>query len=295
MRFRFIHAEKANYPLWLLCAVLEVSRQGYYSWLSRGEAQVDYAALDAAIRKVHKENGRRYGTRRQVKALADLGFHVTRRTVRNRMVALNLKVRYPKAFRVTTKSDPTATYAKNLLARNFQQEQPNRAWVGDISYIKTSSGFLYLAVVIDLYSRMVVGWSVQPHMRAELVTDALRMALGRRQVAPGLIFHSDRGSQYTAASFVRTCRDAGIVQSMSRKGNCWDNAVSESFFSTIDRELLADGRSWSPERSRLEIFTFIETYYNRTRLHSTLGYVSPSKFEKMALQQPELGTATLAA
>lgn len=207
------------------------------------------------------------------------------------MIANGLKVRYPKAFRVTTKSDPKATYAPNHLDRDFQQPQPNRAWVGDISYIKTSSGFLYLAVVIDLYSRMVVGWSVQPHMRAELVDDALKMALGRRKATPGLIFHSDRGSQYTSTTFRKTCDKAGIVQSMSKKGDCWDNAVSESFFATIDRELLSDGRSWSPGRSRLEIFSYIEAYYNRTRLHSTLGYLSPSKFEMEALQYPELSDA----
>ena len=182
-------------------------------------------------------------------------------------------------------------FAPNHLDRDFQQQQPNLAWVGDISYIKTSSGFLYLAVVIDLYSRMVVGWSVQPHMRAELVGDGLKTALGRRKGAPGLLFHSDRGSQYTSAAFRKICAKAGIVQSMSKKGDCWDNAVSESFFATIDRELLSDGRSWSPGRSRLEIFTYIEAYYNRTRLHSTLGYLSPSEFEREALQYPELSVA----
>jgi transposase InsO family protein len=291
VRFRFIHAERANYPLWLLCFVLCVSRQGYYSWLSRGQKVTDYTELDEAIKAVHKDNRRRYGTRRQVMALANKGFNVSRRTVRKRMIANGLKVRYPKAFRVTTKSDPKATFAPNYLDRDFQQPHPNRAWVGDISYIKTSSGFLYLAVVIDLYSRMVVGWSVQPHMRAELVGDALKMALGRRKAAPGLIFHSDRGSQYTSTVFRKTCERAGIVQSMSKKGDCWDNAVSESFFATIDRELLSDGRSWSPGRSSLEIFTYIETYYNRTRLHSTLGYLSPSDFEMEALQHPELSAA----
>ena len=296
VRFRFIHAEKANYPLWLLCFVMCVSRQGYYSWLSRGEKKVsDYTELDEAIKAIHKDNRRRYGTRRQVKSLARRGFNVSRGTVRKRMVANGLKVRYPKAFRVTTKSDPKAAVAPNHLDREFQQHQPNRAWVGDISYIKTSSGFLYLAVVVDLYSRMVVGWSVQPHMRAELVDDALKMALGRRKVAPGLLFHSDRGSQYTSAAFRKSCKNAGIVQSMSKKGDCWDNAVSESFFATIDRELLSDDRSWSPERSRLEIFTYIEVYYNRTRLHSTLGYLSPSEFETEALPYPEPSVAEKAA
>ena len=285
MRFRFIHAEKANYPLWLLCSVLRVSRQGYYSWLDRGERQApDHTELDQAIKEIHKDNYRSYGTRRQRRELGKRGLRVGRGTVRERMEKLGLKVKYPSAFRVTTQADLSANFAPNLLDRNFNPEQANQAWCGDISYVKTSSGFLYLAIVIDLHSRRVVGWSVQNHMRAELVDEALRMALGRREVTSGLIFHSDRGSQYTSDKFRTTCREAGIVQSMSRKGNCWDNAVSESFFSAIDRELLSDGRSWLPERSRLEIFTYIETYYNRRRLHSSLDYQSPAEFESKALQ-----------
>jgi putative transposase len=280
MRYRFIHVEKANYPLWLLCAILQVSRQGYYSWLERGErSDKDYSDLDKAIKKIHDENKRCYGTRRQKCELEKKGFKISRRTIHKRMVAQGLKVRYPKAFRVTTKSDPSATFSPNLLDRNFNPEQPNQAWCGDITYVKTSKGFLYLATVIDLHSRLVVGWSMQDHMRAELVDDALRMALGRRDVKPGLIFHSDRGSQYTSGTFRDTCLDFEIIQSMSKKGDCWDNAVAESFFSTIDKELLSDGRSWPPERTKLEIFTYIETYYNRRRLHSTLGYLSPTEFE----------------
>ena len=289
MRFRFIHAEKATYPLGLLCRVLEVSTKGYYSWLDRGEATYpDRAELDQAVKEVHHENKRRYGSRHVKEALEKKGVQVGRTSVRASMRRQGLKVRYPKAFRVTTKADPDATYAPNILNRQFEHDKPNQAWVGDISYVKTSNGFLYLAVVIDLYSRMVVGWSIQPHMRASLVDDALRMALGRRDVSAGLIFHSDRGSQYTSVKFRATCHEFEIVQSMSRKGNCWDNAVSESFFSAIDRELLSDGRSWSPESSRLKIFTYIETYYNRKRLHSSLGYESPSEFENEAQQSTEL-------
>ena len=292
MRFRFIHVEKTTYPLGLLCRVLEVSTKGYYSWLERGEATFpERVELDQAVRKIHRENDRRYGSRRIKEALAENGVYVGRTSVRASMRRMSLKIRFPKAFRVTTNADPNASYAPNLLNRQFKQEAPNQAWVGDISYVRTSSGFLYLATVIDLHSRMVVGWSVQPHMRAGLVDDALRMALGRRDVGNGLIFHSDRGSQYTSEKFRETCREFGIVQSMSRKGNCWDNAVSESFFSAIDRELLSDGRSWSPERSRLEIFTYIETYYNRKRLHSTLGYKSPLRFEREARQTVELPNA----
>lgn len=292
MKFRFINAEKTIFPLWLLCKVMGVSPKGFYSWRERGEKiDTDHAELDEAVRKVHLEHKRRYGSRRVKDALADDGIQAGRHTVRASMRRLGLKVRYPKAFRVTTKADPDACFAPNILSRQFDQDAPNQVWVGDISYIKTSSGFLYLAVVIDLYSRMVVGWSVQRHMRAELVDDALRMALGRRDVKPGLVFHSDRGSQYTSEKFRKTCQEFGIIQSMSRKGDCWDNAVSESFFSTIDRELLSDGRSWSPERSRLQIFTYIETYYNRKRLHSTLGNKSPSRFEDEARPSTELGRA----
>lgn len=292
MRYRFIHAERANYPLWLLCRVLKVSRKGYYSWLKRGESSgSEYGELDRAIKTIHKENRRRYGTRRVRAALAKRGVHVGRRTVACRMRNLGLKVKYPKAFRVTTEADPAAAPAPNLLNRKFHQTAPNRVWVGDISYIRTANGFLYFAFVVDLFSRAVVGWSVQSHMKAELVDDALRMALGRRDVQPGLVFHSDRGSQYTSEKFRNTCQDFGIIQSMSRKGDCWDNAVAESFLSAIDRELLVDGRSWSPERSKLEIFTYIETYYNRKRLHSTLGYKSPLAFEEEARQDAELGRA----
>ena len=291
MRYRFIHAERATYPLWLLCKVLGVSRKGYYSWLKRGEADPDYRELDQAIRRIHRENARRYGTRRVKAVLEDDGVRAGRRLIRRRMRHLGLKVRYPKAFRVTTNADPNADYAPNILARRFDQDGPNEVWVGDISYVRTCSGFLYLAFVVDLFSRMVVGWSVQPHMRAELVDDALRMALGRRDIKPGLVFHSDRGSQYTSDKFHKTCEEFGIVQSMSRKGDCWDNAVAESFLSAIDRELLSDGRSWSPERSKLEIFSYIETYYNRKRLHSTLGYKSPWGFESKARQINELSQA----
>lgn len=289
MRFRFIHAEKATYPLGLLCRVLKVSRKGYYAWRSRGEATGrDHSALDKAIKKVHQENSRRCGTRRMVTDLARSGIGVSRKTVRKRMAELGLKVRYHRAFRVTTKSDVDANFEPNRLNRNFHRNSPNEAWVGDITYVKTCSGFQYLATVIDLHSRMVVGWSMKPHMRSSLVEDALNMALGRRETKPGLIFHSDRGSQYTSASFRQVCKDAGIIQSMSRKGNCWDNAVSESFFATIDRELLCDGRSWTPERSRLEVFTYIETYYNRRRSHSTLGYLSPSEFELKSAHLPDM-------
>lgn len=289
MRFEFIQAEKDNFPLWLLCRAMSVSRKGYHSWQSRGSTSKNdgSATLDQAVREVHREHKRRYGSRRVKAELDKKGIKAGRTAVRQSMRRQNLKVRYPKPFRKTTVSDPNAAFAPNILDRNFACEAPNTAWVGDISYVNTSGGFLYLAVVIDLHSRMVVGWSVQSHMRAELVDDALRMAVGRRDSRPR-VFHSDRGSQYTSSKFSETCGEFGIVQSMSRKGNCWDNAVSESFFSAIDRELLSDGRSWSPERSRLEIFTYIETYYNRRRLHSTLGYQSPADFEKQASTIAEL-------
>ena len=221
LRYLLIQAERANFPLWLLCKVLEVSVKGYYSWLKRGEASGEnFVNLDEAVREIHRDNKRRYGSRRIKEALADKEIRVGRKAVRASMARLKLKVRYPKAFRVTTKADSRAHFCPNILRRQFRQVAPNQVWVGDISYIKTSSGFLYLAVVIDLYSRMVVGWSVQRHMRAELVDKALRMALQRRDLKPGLLFHSDRGSQYTSAQFRKTCQDFSIVQSMSRKGDC---------------------------------------------------------------------------
>lgn len=215
MRYRFIHAKKASYPLWILCRCLQVSRKGYYSWLKRGESKPrDYSEIDEAIEKIHWENDRNLGTRRQRTELAKRGYHLGRKTIRERMRALKLMVKYPKAFRVTTKADPNAKFEPNLLNREFQQSEPNKVWVGDISYVRTSSGFLYLAVVIDLFSRTVVGWSVQPTMTSRLVTDALKLALARRETEPGMIFHSDRGSQYTSSAFRAACSQTGIIQSM---------------------------------------------------------------------------------
>lgn len=191
MRYRFIHAEKANYPLGLLCSTLRVSTKGYYSWLRRGEHQGrDYSEIDREISNIHAENDRCYGTRRQKAALAKRGHNLARKTISERMRRLGLKVKYPRAYRVTTQADETAKFAPNLLAREFHQTAPNQVWVGDICYVKTSSGFLYFATVIDLFSRMVVGWSINSTMTADLVTDALKMALSRRQTAAGLIFHS---------------------------------------------------------------------------------------------------------
>ena len=283
MRYHFIHAEKTRYPLVLLCKTLGVSRQGYYSWLGRAEAPKRcWKELDQAILDIHRENRHLYGTRRMTVALAKRGFHVGRDTVRDRMNALEIEARYPRAFKRTTEADPSASFAPNLVKRNFGSSQANRLWVGDITYLRTPWGFIYLAVVIDLFSRMVVGWSIQSQMKAELVDDALKMALGRRDVSAGLIFHSDRGSQYTSELFRETCRNAGIIQSMSRKGDCWDNAVSESFFATLEKELCIGGRGWSPKRLKLEVFTYIETYYNKRRLHSSIGYESPASFERKA-------------
>lgn len=293
MRYRFIQAEKANdYPLFLLCRVMGVSRKGYYSWLKRGESEPrDHGELDQAIEKLHKESNRTYGTRRQCAELAKMGFRVGRETIRTRMRIRGLKVRYPKAFRLTTKADRDAEFAPNLLDRQFSVDSPNKVWTTDITYVRTCNGFLYLAVMIDLFSRTVVGWSVQERMTANLVIDALQMGLSRREVEPGLIVHSDRGCQYTSTAFRSACSKAGIVQSMSRKGNCWDNAVAESFFSTLKKELLDEGRGWTPGRSKLAIFTYIEAHYNRRRPHSTLAYESPAEFERRVLSKTKLPKA----
>ncbi len=241
MRYRFIYAEKANYPLWLLCSTLRVSIKGYYSWLNRGERQTrDYSEVDREMSKIHAENARCYGTRRQKAALAKQGHFLARKTIRERMRILRLKVKYPRAYRVTTQADEGARFAPNLLAREFHQRAPNQVWVGDICYVKTSSGFLYFATVIDLFSRMVVGWSVKSTMTADLVTDALKMALARRQTEAGLIFHSDRGSQYTAEKFRQACQKAGVVQSMSRKDNTEDDVpkICKKLWNAIDAKAL---------------------------------------------------------
>lgn len=282
-----IEAEKANYPVALMCRQLDVSNSGYYAWKKRKpsrRAQEDTVLVEK-IKQVHKESRGTYGSPRIVDDLREDGFEVSRRRVARLMKENGITGTSPKRFKVTTDSKHDFPVADNILERKFSQEAPDAAWGTDITYIRTWEGWMYLAVVIDLFSRRVVGWSMATHMRAELVLDALGMALGSRLPQPSMVHHSDRGSQYASNDYRDALRDNGIVCSMSRKGDCWDNAVVESFFATLKKDLI-HRRPWpTVPAARAAIAEYIEVFYNRRRKHSTLGYLSPSEFERRFEQE----------
>ena len=283
MRFEFIEVEKAHYPVRMLCRVLSVARSGYYAWQKRPESQHSRKdkALVVKLKVFYQVNREVYGSPRMHPEMTAQGFKVGRNRIARLMREHGLVATRPKRFRKTTDSSHSQPVAENLLDRKFDVPGPNRAWVTDITYIWTWEGWLYLAVVIDLFSRRVVGWSIAEHMRLELVLNALQMALGERLTDGGLlIHHSDRGSQYASETYRDTLARQGIVCSMSRKGNCWDNAVAESFFATLKKELI-DRDSWPTRRiAKSAIHEYITLFYNARRRHSYLGFVSPMEFEK---------------
>ena len=266
-----------------MCKVLKVSRSCYYRWLSI-EKQED-TKLNNLIKNIFETSNSTYGTRRiKHQLVKDYGLIVSRRRIGKIMKKLGLVCKNKKRFRVkTTNSNHNFLIAPNRLNQDFFVTKPNQVYVGDITYIPTKQGWLYLAVVIDLFSRRVIGWSMDDTMKTSLVNDALLMAIQRRKPKPGLIWHTDRGSQYASDSHKQLLKKFGIIQSMSRKGNCWDNAVSESFFHTLKTELIYNSIFETKTQARIEIFSFIEIWYNRKRLHSYLDYMSPDEFEQKML------------
>ncbi len=282
-RFRFIDAEKARFPVSLLCRVLGVSKSGYYAWRGRppSKRSREDTALVEKIREVHERSRQTYGYPRVRAELRALGVRCGHRRVARLMRKAGLRgcMRGPK--RRTTRRDPLAAPAPDLVGRNFAATAPDRLWTAYITYVNTDEGFLYLAFVLDVYSRRIVGWSMTSHLRAELVVDALEMAVWRRKPAAGLVHHSDRGTQYTALSFGNRLEEAGIVPSMGRTGSALDNAISESFVSTLKCELVHRWRFPTREAARSAIFEYLEVFYNRRRLHSSLGYVSPESYEDL--------------
>lgn len=281
-RYRFISAEKAQYPVTLLCRVLGVARSGYYAWACRGasaRAQAD-EELAAQIVQVHEASRRTYGAPRVHAALRASGTVCGRRRVARLMRAAGRVGRARRRRARTTVPDPAHPPAPNLVARDFAASAPDRLWIGDITYVPTWEGWLYLAVLLDAHSRRVVGWAMADHLRVDLALDALRMALGARRPAPGLVHHTDRGCQYTAGAYTARLAAHGLVISMSRAGDCYDNAMAESFFATFKTELI-DTRPWPTRRAaQRAIFEWIEVFYNRQRSHSALGYRSPVVFEQ---------------
>ncbi len=282
--FGFIAAKKAEHHIAIMCRVLEVSRSGYHAWARRPPSPrtVEDARLTARIRELHKQRRGVYGSPRiWADLIFDDGEKIGRKRVERLMRTAGLSGLITKKHKATTIRVPGVRVANDLLDRDFATGAPNRCWVADITYLRTWEGWLYLVAVQDLYSRRIVGWAMADHMRTELVTDALGMALARRRPDPGLIWHSDQGSQFVSLAFGQQARAAGIAQSMGSRGDCYDNAVAESFFATLKKELI-HRRAWPTKAElRTEVFDYIEVFYNRERRHSTLGQLSPAQFEKI--------------
>ena len=266
----------------VMCHVLRVSRSGYYAWLSRPESQRSLAnrQLLSQIRIVHNRNRRLYGSPRVTAELRAEGCRCGENRVARLMREHGIRARTVRKFKVTTDSKHNFPVAPNLLKREFTVDRPNAVWVSDISYIWTSEGWLYLAGVLDLYSRQLVGWSMSRRVDGELTLSALRQAIARRRPGPGLLHHSDQGRQYAADDYRKLLSDCRMTASMSRRGDCWDNAVMESFFGTLKTEMIFFEKFPNREEAKTKIFEYIEVFYNRQRRHSTLGYLSPAEFER---------------
>jgi putative transposase len=285
--YRLIDAEKTSYPVSMLCRVLKVSRSGYYAWRDRPPSKraTENVTLTEQIREIHHRSRGTYGYPRVHAELRALGVRCSRKRVARLMRKDGLRgCMRGRSRKQTTRQSPLAIPAPDLVERNFAAPALNRIWTADITYVSTDEGFLYVAFILDGYSRKVVGWSMASHLRTEVVAAALQMAIRRRNPSAGLIHHSDRGAQYTALSFGKKLEKAGIVPSMGRGGSALDNAISESFVSTLKSEI---GVSRYPKRqtARASIFEFIESFYNRVRRHSSLGYLSPSEYEQATMEE----------
>lgn len=278
----FIKENRKQYPLALVCKILQVSQSGYHKWLKNKvslRAKENQRILEI-IKFHHNKSKATYGLPRIYAAIRKEGVIVNKKRIARLMKLNNIKTKTKRRFRVTTSQSSKAKASENLLNQNFTASTENKIWTGDITYLWTSEGWVYLAVVMDVYSRKIVGWSIGNSLSAELVIRALMMALVHRNPERGIIFHSDRGSQYTSSSFREMLKNYGIVQSNSSTGNCYDNAVTESFFHTLKTELIYWDKYHSREEAKRSIFEYIEINYNRRRLHSSLGYLSPVEFEE---------------
>jgi len=286
MRFRFIAEEAAQFPVSLLCRVLGVTRGGYYAWRGRppsARALAD-AELSEQIARIHDEVCGIYGAPRIHAELALAhGIRVGRKRVARLMRERGIFGAGRRGGPRTTTRDPARSSAPDLVDRSFARAEPDRLWVSDIKYVGTGQGFLFLAVVQDVFSRRIVGWSMRDDLRAELVLDALGMAVAQRKAAPGLVAHSDHGSQYTSLAYGTYAKTSGIDLSMGSIGDPWDNAVAETFFASLEKELLRRERFATREAARMRLFWYIECFYNTRRRHSGLGYLSPAQYEDQHL------------
>ncbi len=281
MKYAFIDQQRDSYPLQMLCRVLDVSDSGYTSWRQSDGPQrwLSDHALPARICEIHEETKAAYGSPRIYQELKELGVPVSKGRVERLMREHGLRARHKRRFKATTDSKHRLPVAPNVLEQNFVTERPDQVWTADITYIATAEGWLYLAIVLDLYTRQIVGWAMRERMTSDLVVDALRMAWFRRRPEPGLIHHSDRGSQYASKAYTDQLKARGIKISMSRKGDCWDNAPTESFFGTLKKELVYRTKFADMDEAKTKIFEYIESFYNRRRRHSTLDYMTPTEYE----------------
>ena len=281
MKYATIRQYEACHTVVLMCRVLTVSRSGYYAWRNRPPADRTQANARLAVdlHRIFDEHKGRAGAPRITKQLRAEGQRVGKNRVAGVMQVEQLRAKAARKYKATTNSNHKLPVAPNLLAQDFTASAPNQKWVSDITYIATDEGWLYLAVVLDLYSRLVVGWSMAERMTTELVSDALTMALWRRKMPKSVIVHSDRGSQYCSAAYQRLLRNNQLVCSMSKKGDCYDNAAMESWNHSLKVEAIHGERFTTREVAKAQVFEYIEVYYNRKRLHSTIGYLSPEAFE----------------
>jgi putative transposase len=285
MRYACIQRHRGEFEVLLMCRVLEVTRSGFYAWLQSvpsARARTD-ERLRVEVRAVHKMSRGRYGSPRIHAELRERGERVSRKRIARLMCQDGLRGKKRRRYKVTTNSKHTHPVAPNVLDRKFavgEIEAADQVWAADITYVPTREGWLYLAIVLDLASRLVVGWSMGETLESSLAIDALNMAIQRRRPAAGLLHHSDRGVQYASNDYRALLEGREVIASMSRKGNCWDNAVAESFFATVEIELIQDEDWHTRNEARGAIFEFIEVWYNRQRRHSSLGYLTPAEFDK---------------
>ncbi len=282
MKYAWVEAHRGQFAITRMCRLLSVSRTGYCQWRGRAPSQRSIAntVLDVQVAAIHAQSRRSYGRERIVRQLRTQGLKSGHERVRKSLLRQRLRPVYRRPYRVTTDSKHDEPIAANILNRRFEGWRMNRAWVGDVTYIATAEGWLYLAVIVDLASRRVVGWAMSERIKADLVCQALRMAYWRRKPAVGLIMHTDRGSQYASRSHRKLIKDYGMVQSMSRKANCWDNAAMESFFKTLKVERVYQVQYESRAQARIDVVNWIEGFYNSQRLHTSINFQVPNTLEK---------------
>jgi len=287
VRYRFVREHQKQFPVVMLCRVMRVASSGYFAWLHRPESPRAKAnrALAARIKAAHARSHKTYGRRRICIQLQRDGVVCSPNRVARLMRQEGICGLRRRAYKPTTDSHHSFPVAPNLLARDFTATAPNQIWVSDITYLPTQEGWEYLATVMDLYNRRVVGWAMQSTLKRSLTLRAMEMAVAQRRPGPGLIHHSDRGSQYACEDYQKALQRQGMLPSMSRKGDCWDNAPGESLFGTLKCELVHRWGRPSHEQARREVFEYIEVFYNRQRLHSSLGYLSPVDFESQSVAE----------